>query len=123
MTLLLTHPACQRSRDDEAIHHFLTMMYVPSPGTGFSGIKKLPAGHTLTVELRTGQEAVERDWAVRYVAGAGGAGGDWEGRVVRGGARQTVLSGVGCSRTTGGCRSGLLRWGAGQRNVGVSVMA
>jgi asparagine synthase (glutamine-hydrolysing) len=59
-------PDCPRGIDREAIHHFLTMMYLPSPLTGFEGIKKLPAAHTLTVNLSTGEEKLERYWELRY---------------------------------------------------------
>ena len=37
--------------DYEAIHHYLTFQYVPTPMTGFLGIKKLPPAHYLTVNL------------------------------------------------------------------------
>lgn len=63
---LRTLPQCPRGRDDEAIHHFLTMMYVPSPGTGFAGIKKLPAAHSLTIDIKTGKETLKRYWELSY---------------------------------------------------------
>ncbi len=63
---LRTLPRCPGGADGEAIHHFLTMMYVPAPGTGIKGIKKLPAGHVLSIDLKTGTGDVRPYWALRY---------------------------------------------------------
>lgn len=63
---LRTLPECPREIDRQAIHHFLTMMYVPSPQTGFRGIEKLPAGHSLTLDLATGKYTIERYWELQY---------------------------------------------------------
>ena len=43
-----------------AIHHYLTLHYVPSPETAYAGISKLPPAHTLT--LRDGKATLERYW-------------------------------------------------------------
>lgn len=50
--------------DPEAIHHFLTYGYVPSPWSAFRGIRKLPPAHYLLV--RDGEIRVERYWSLRY---------------------------------------------------------
>jgi asparagine synthase (glutamine-hydrolysing) len=44
--------------DPEALHHFLSFDYVPSPRTAFRGIFKLPAGHQLV--YRQGEVRVSR---------------------------------------------------------------
>lgn len=44
-------PGVPREIDEEAIHHYLTFQYVPSPMTGFKEIKKLSPAHFLTVDL------------------------------------------------------------------------
>ncbi len=64
---LRTLPQCPREIDLESIHHFLTMMYVPAPGTGFTGIKKLPAAHFLSIDLTTGTSEMKRYWELSYV--------------------------------------------------------
>ena len=46
--------------DATAIHHYLTLHYVPSPETAFVGVSKLPSAHTLT--LRDGKVSIERYW-------------------------------------------------------------
>lgn len=44
---LLLHPAVQRAIDPEALHSYLTHLWVPGPQTLFAGIHKLPPGHFL----------------------------------------------------------------------------
>jgi asparagine synthase (glutamine-hydrolysing) len=56
-------PECPREFDRAAILRYLTLMYVPSPDTGFAGIRKLPAAHTLTLDLATGTQTIERYWS------------------------------------------------------------
>ena len=59
-------PQCPRGVDEQSIHHFLTMMYIPSPATGFMGVHKLPAAHSLTLDLASGKAGVKRYWELRY---------------------------------------------------------
>lgn len=48
---ILAWPGVQREPDFTAIHQFLTYQYVPTPRTAFKGVKKLPAGHKMIVQL------------------------------------------------------------------------
>jgi asparagine synthase (glutamine-hydrolysing) len=48
----------------EAIHHFLTFGYVPSPLSAFRGIRKLPPAHYLLVQ--DGRLTMHRYWSLRY---------------------------------------------------------
>ncbi|MEE9286375.1 MAG: asparagine synthase (glutamine-hydrolyzing) [Dehalococcoidia bacterium] len=42
----LTHLPCWRAEvDPQALHQYLTFLWVPDPDTMFRGVKKLPAGH------------------------------------------------------------------------------
>lgn len=63
---LRTLKSCPRDIDHESIHHFLTTMYLPAPATGIEGIHKLPAAHSLTIDVRTGEMKTERYWTLRY---------------------------------------------------------
>jgi asparagine synthase (glutamine-hydrolysing) len=47
---ILQYSEVIRKVDIQALHHFLTFSYIPGPRTMFEGIKKLPAGHTLSYE-------------------------------------------------------------------------
>ena len=44
---LFCDPAVSRQLDGAALDMFLTFTFVPSPGTAFKGIHKLPPGHAL----------------------------------------------------------------------------
>jgi asparagine synthase (glutamine-hydrolysing) len=46
---LLAHPKMPRNLDHQALRHYLSYEYVPSPRSIFQGVKKLPPGHTLTL--------------------------------------------------------------------------
>jgi asparagine synthase (glutamine-hydrolysing) len=46
---LLAHPKTPRDLDHQALRQYLSYEYVPSPGSIFQGVKKLPPGHTLTL--------------------------------------------------------------------------
>jgi asparagine synthase (glutamine-hydrolysing) len=75
---LKTLPQCPKGMDDEDIHHFLTMMYVPSPKTGLKDIKKLPAAHFMTIDLKTGKTEVKRYWELSYKEDTTRTLADWE---------------------------------------------
>jgi asparagine synthase (glutamine-hydrolysing) len=57
---LLQDPDCPRDVDVESLAELFTFRYVPSPKTIFKDIRKLPAGHRMTLSAR-GIE-VERFW-------------------------------------------------------------
>jgi asparagine synthase (glutamine-hydrolysing) len=63
---ILTQPEYVREPDYEAIHHYLTLQYVPAPLTGFKGIRKLKPAHTLTINLKTGKTEEKRYWQLSY---------------------------------------------------------
>ncbi|MEO8754299.1 MAG: XrtA/PEP-CTERM system amidotransferase, partial [Casimicrobiaceae bacterium] len=54
---LLAHPAFSRTLDSLAVEDYFALGYVPEPRTIFTGARKLPPAHTLT--LRTGAPAAE----------------------------------------------------------------
>src|SRR5262245_43961649 len=57
-------PEVPREADVEAIHHYLTYGYVPSPWSAFRGVRKLPPAHYLVA--RDGRLTVTRYWSLRY---------------------------------------------------------
>ena len=79
---LLTHPLCTRTIDREAVHHFLTMMYVPSPRTGFEGIHKLPAAHFLLLDLQKKTLRTERYWSLDYSQEDRKTEGEWQEQIL-----------------------------------------
>jgi asparagine synthase (glutamine-hydrolysing) len=63
---LTEHPAVSPDIDETALYHYLTFMTTPAPSTLFAGIRKLPAGHCLTLDVRTGGLATRRWWDVAH---------------------------------------------------------
>lgn len=63
---ILTQPEYQKAIDYEAIHHYLTLQYVPAPLTGFVNIKKLEPAHFLLLNLKTKALKKERYWKLDY---------------------------------------------------------
>ena len=49
---ILEDPRIERDIDSEALYHYLTFLTTPAPMTLFKGIRKLPAGYSLTVDER-----------------------------------------------------------------------
>jgi len=62
---LLQVPGVERKVNNNAIHHYLTYQYVPSPDTIFEGIKKLPPAHYLLYDS-SGNVRIERYWKLNF---------------------------------------------------------
>lgn len=63
---ILTQSEYRKEPDYVAIHHYLTLQYVPAPLTGFVGIHKLEPAHYLTINLKTRSVKKERYWKLDY---------------------------------------------------------
>jgi len=61
---LLQDPSVTAEVDSEALHHYLTYQYVPSPWTMFKGIRKLPPAHSLVVQR--GNITTRQYWNLSY---------------------------------------------------------
>ncbi|HUD71251.1 MAG TPA: asparagine synthase (glutamine-hydrolyzing), partial [Dongiaceae bacterium] len=59
---LLRHPRVPRDLDTTAISDYLTLMYVPGPGSAFRAIRRLPPAHYLVVE--GGRVTLRQYWAL-----------------------------------------------------------
>ena len=57
---LFVWPGLSRDIDEEALDQYLSLQYIPSPGTIYRAVKKLPPGHTLTYQ--DGRVTVQRYW-------------------------------------------------------------
>jgi asparagine synthase (glutamine-hydrolysing) len=60
---LVAHPQFERRLDVTALNLYLSLEYVPTPHSIFSGVNKLPPGHFLLVE--DGETHLERYWDLR----------------------------------------------------------
>jgi asparagine synthase (glutamine-hydrolysing) len=61
---ILQDPGVPREVDAQAIRHYLTYGYVPSPWSAFRGLRKLPPAHYLLFE--NGRVDVRGYWTLRY---------------------------------------------------------
>lgn len=61
---LLQDRRFEREVDPVALHHYLTLQYVPAPLTIYRGISKLPPGHTLC--YANGEISVRRYWELDF---------------------------------------------------------
>lgn len=61
---ILEYPGMPRRTNLQAIHHYLSLQYVPEPWTAFDGIYKLPPAHTAVWEK--GQLKLEKYWELSY---------------------------------------------------------
>jgi len=66
---LMLDPAVPREIDEQAIADYLTFQYVPSPGTIWKGVHKLPPGHRLVCDASGPR--VERYWSLPVEPDAG----------------------------------------------------
>jgi len=61
---LLQVPEMCPEIDAQALHQYLTFLWVPDPATIFRGVYKLPAGHSAT--FRAGRLAVSKYWDLAF---------------------------------------------------------
>jgi asparagine synthase (glutamine-hydrolysing) len=61
---LLQVPGINAEIDSQALHQYLTFLWVPDPGTMFRGIQKLPAGHYGV--FRNGQLKLTKYWDLSF---------------------------------------------------------
>lgn len=80
----LDTPGVLKEVDFEAVHHYLTLQYVPCPATGFKGIKKLPPAHTMTVDISKGEPLVtiKRYWGFDYSKKLDLSESEWADRIL-----------------------------------------
>lgn len=58
---ILKHPDVTAELDEASLYNYLTFLTTPAPSTLFRDIKKLPAGHTLTID-RAGTVEIRQYW-------------------------------------------------------------
>lgn len=65
LSALLRHPDVDRTVDPAAVAKYFAYGYVPAPLTLRRGVRKLPAGCAMTVDVATGAIEVRRYWEYR----------------------------------------------------------
>lgn len=79
---ILTQKEYKKEPDYVAIHHYLTLQYVPAPLTGFKDIKKLEPAHYLFVDLKTKKVEKERYWKLDYSQKLDLSEDEWKKRIM-----------------------------------------
>lgn len=63
LRVMMAHPRLSKQVDLVSFNDYLTFEYVPTPRSMIKGVKKLPPGHTLTVQA--GRTTIEPYWDIR----------------------------------------------------------
>lgn len=79
---ILTQPEYKKEPDYVAVHHYLTLQYVPAPQTGFKGIQKLEPAHYLVVNVKTGKVRKEKYWHLDYSKKLQLSESEWQRRIL-----------------------------------------
>ena len=79
---ILTEKEYKKEPDYVAIHHYLTLQYVPAPLTGFKGIKKLEPACYLFIDLKTKKIEKERYWKLDYSKKLDLSEDEWKKRIM-----------------------------------------
>jgi asparagine synthase (glutamine-hydrolysing) len=61
---ILEHPDVERDLDHEALDAYMSLLYVPAPRSIWKNLRKLPAGHVLS--LQHGNLRVRQYWDLRF---------------------------------------------------------
>ena len=68
LSALIRHPRLDRTLDQRSLQKFFAYGYLPAPNTIYRGVRKLPGGCHLTVDLSTQQVVEARYWRFRIEA-------------------------------------------------------
>jgi asparagine synthase (glutamine-hydrolysing) len=79
---ILTQKDYKKELDYIAIHHYLTLQYVPAPLTGFKDIKKLEPAHYLKIDLKTKKVEKKRYWKLDYSKKLNLSEKDWKKKIM-----------------------------------------
>ncbi len=79
---ILTQKEYKREPDYMAIHHYLTLQYVPCPLTGFKEIKKLEPAHFLYLDLKSKKMIKKRYWKLDYSKKLELSETEWQKRIM-----------------------------------------
>ena len=77
LNALLEHPGVSRAVSAPAVRKYFAYGYVPAPLAMTEGAKKLPGGHSLSVDIRTAKLRVWRYWDYQPEPDAGGTPAEW----------------------------------------------
>jgi asparagine synthase (glutamine-hydrolysing) len=80
---ILTQKDYKKEPDYIAIHHYLTLQYVPAPLTGFKDIKKLEPAHYLKIDLKTRKVEKTLYWKLDYSKKLDLSEEEWKRKIIK----------------------------------------
>ena len=86
---LLRVPGFDRGLDEESVWHYLTLRFVPGERSIFSGVKRLPAGHLLELDLESNALDVRPWYRLEFSVDHGPTRDEWTERL-----RETLRAAV-----------------------------
>lgn len=87
---LLRVPGVERELDSESVWHYLTLRFVPGERSILAGVRRLPPGHLLELDLDTGALDVRRWYRLEFAPDEGPSRDEWAERL-----RETLGAAVG----------------------------
>ncbi len=78
---LLQVPGVERELDHESLWHYLTLRFVPGERSILAGVRRLPPGHLLEVDLDTGELDVRRWFRLEFAPDEGPGRAEWADRL------------------------------------------
>ena len=63
---LKKHPAMPTDMNNQAIHDFLSLQYIPAPQTIYKNVHKLPPGHILEISEKDPNVRISQYWQCQY---------------------------------------------------------
>jgi len=60
---ILKHPLAMKKMDETSLYHYLSFITVPAPNTMFEGVKKIPQGHSMTIDSK-GNIKLKKYWDI-----------------------------------------------------------
>lgn len=79
---ILTQPEVVASPDYIAIQKYFLYGYVPSPLTGFQGIKKLEAGHYIKIDIKNKSISNKKYWSPEFEEKLSLSEKEWSNRII-----------------------------------------
>jgi len=60
---ILKHPLAVKKMDETSLYHYLSFITVPAPNTMFEGVKKIPQGHSMSIDDK-GNIELKKYWDI-----------------------------------------------------------
>ncbi len=66
LSALKQHPAMPRILNNQALHDYFSLQYIPAPHTVYHNVFKLPPAHSITINTTDGTRQLEQYWQLDF---------------------------------------------------------